>query len=102
LRQLAREINNTLIVHKYKSIEFSNKFNKFPSTNRTFSAEYIQYLIDPIQGLDFLVIIISILGVNNYISLFLFFFLPGDSFIIYFLDHLVIRNLYVMLGLGNS
>jgi hypothetical protein len=102
LRQLARKIGDTFIVYKYKSIEFSGKFNKLPGTSRTFFAEHIQYLIDPIQSLDLLVIIISILRMDSYIGLFLFLFLPGDNLIIYLLDHFVIRNLYVMLGIGSG
>jgi hypothetical protein len=82
LRQLARKINNTFIVRKYKNIKFGSEFNKLPGTSRTPPAEYIQYIINPIQGLDLLVIIISILKAGSYISLFLFFFLPGDNFII--------------------
>jgi hypothetical protein len=82
LRQLARKISNIFVIHKYNGVEFGSKFNKLPSTSRTLLAEYIQYIINPIQGFDLLVIIISIFGADNYISLFLFFFLPGDSLII--------------------
>jgi hypothetical protein len=102
LRQLAREISNTFVVRKYKGIKFSSKFNKLPGTNRTPLTEYIQYLIDLIQSLDLLVIIISILRAENYISLSLFLFLPGDSLIICFLDYFVIRNLYIILGIGSG
>jgi hypothetical protein len=102
LRQLAREIGDAFVVHKYKGIEFGSKFNKLPGTNRTPLAEHIQHLIDPIQSLDFLVIIISIFGADNHTSPFLFLFPPGDNLIIYLLDHFVIRNLYVMLGTGSG
>jgi hypothetical protein len=102
LRQLTREINNTFVVRKYKGIEFGSEFNKLPGTSRTPPMEYIQHIIDPIQGLDLLVIIISILRADNYIGPSLFLFLPGDSLIICFLDYFVIRNLYVMLGTNNG
>jgi hypothetical protein len=102
LRQLIREISNTLVVRKYNSVEFGSKFNKLPGTSKALLAEHIQHLVDPIQGLDLLVIIISILRADSYIGLFLFLFIPGDSLIIYFLSHLVIRNLYVILGISNS
>jgi hypothetical protein len=82
LRQLAREISNTLAVYKYKGVEFGSKFNKLPGTSRTPLAENIQYLVDPIQGLDLLIIIISILRADSYIGPFLFLFLPEDNLII--------------------
>jgi hypothetical protein len=102
LRQLAREISDTFVVYKYKGIKFSSKFNKLPGTNRTPLAEHIQYLVNLIQSFDFLVIIIFILGADNYIGLFLFLFLPGDSLIIYFLDYFIIRNLYIILGTSSG
>jgi hypothetical protein len=102
LRQLAKKIGNTLAIRKYKGIKFSSKFNKLPGTNKTPLAEHIQYLVDPIWGLDLLVIVISIFGANSYINLFLFLFLPGDNLIIYFLDYFVICNLYVILGTSSG
>jgi hypothetical protein len=102
LRQLTREIGNIFVIYKYKGIEFSSEFNKLPGTNRTPPTEHIQHIIDPIQGLDLLVIIISILRADSYIGPFLFLFLPGDNLIICLLDHFIVRNLYIMLGTGSG